>query len=683
MKFFLYLFCMVAFCTAPAKTQDIPPYFLGNNSTGTEFYFTFLASWPVPGGANNIKIYISSAVETDVIVEVKGKGYIKKQKTKPNNIIEFTLPPTVAQPYFKTDTDKPPVEQVYKQQAVHIIAKDPITVYGVTRYQYSSDAFLALPVSALGTEYIVASYADVANNTEQYLPSQTAIVAAFDNTKVRFTLGGTLTTQTVGGLQPGKSKDIVLNKGDVFHVSSLGEGADLSGSKIVADKPVGVVSGNFCAYVPVGTPSCDHLVEMEIPTHTWGKEYVVTKFFGRTKNSFVKIMAKEPNTQIYRNGEKIGVIQQAGGISGVGFLEMRVADGPADNFIISADKPISVTQFNIGQADDNVPSDPFQMVLTPTDHYVNEMVFTTPGMSDGSGFATNYVNIAFELDSTNTLPDDFAFGMTSAMTGEVKWETIVARFGSFFHAVPSSVGDKRYGIKVLKLPQDGVYSLRCSSKFSAYSYGFSSFDSYGYPAGASLRDISQVDARPPIPTYVQDGSGSESGNVVDKEEPWSSGLAKVFLLNSASTNYTFSVNEFLPGIDKSTTWELSAIDPYRPAKAVLIFTDRAGNDTTIVVEYNGKPVGVGEEQGSNSAFSLAPNPVLGTTVLQYNLVTAAPVRIALYDQLGKEVMLLADAMQDAGEKTLSIGTETLSAGVYFCRVSIGGVLSAKQVVVVK
>lgn len=684
MKFCFYLFCAVVFGSAPVTAQDIPPYFLGNHSTGTEFYCTFLSAWPITGASNYVKIYVTSTVETEVLLEIKGHGYRRIQKTKPYDVIEFILPASMAQAYVKTDGEKAPSERIYRGQAVHITAQDPITVYGMTRFQYTSDGFLALPVSALGTEYIVASYADVADNAIQYLPSQAAIVAAFDNTTVSFTLGGNLNTQTVGGLKPNETKAVSLNKGDVFHVSSFGKEADLSGSKIVASKPVGVVSGNFCAYVPLAVAACDHLLEMELPTHTWGKAYAVTRIFGRKKNSYVKIMAKEPNTTVYRNGTVIGVIQDAGGVVGTGFLDMRIADGVASEFMITADKPIGITQFNTGQTDDNVPSDPFQMVLTPTDLYVHSMTFTTPGIGDGSGFASNYVNVVFETTAEGTMPSDLEMGFVHAVTGKIQWEDVRAKFGSFFSSLPIPVDGKRYGVKTIKLPYDGAYSLRCSSPFTAYSYGFSEFDSYGYPAGASLAEIPLIDKKPPVPAYMQDGNGNvANGEVVDKDDPQSSGLAKVFLLGSASTNYAFTAGEIIPGTDKRTDWDLSVIDPMLPAKAVIVCTDRAGNDTTIVLEYSGGAVGVGEQVETHRRFSISPNPVVGTALLRYNLAVAAPVRIALYDQLGREVMVLADEVQTAGGKTLSIETGALSAGLYLCRVAVGGVSSAQQILVVK
>lgn len=607
MKRFCYYYFLIACILAlgvsvPAKAgEEVEkkikelPLLLGSTNAGTEFYFSFPPAWPVAGQLNNIKIYVSSGVETDVIVEVKGKGYIKKQKTKANNIIEFTLPPTTAQPYFKTDRDKPPAEQVYRQQGVHVIAKAPIIVYGVTRYTYTSDGFLAIPVSSLGKEYIVASYGDVGDNgtgAGQYLPSQTFITAPYDGTKVRFTLGGNLVTQTIGGLRPGKSQDFTLNKGDVLGISSFGNAADLSGSQILATKPVSVISGNYCAYIAITVPACDFISEMELPTNTWGKAYHVTKIFGRQYNSYIKIFAKEPNTQIYRNGRKIGVIQQAGGLEGIGFLEMRVADGPADNFIISGDKPISVTQYNPGQLDDNVSSDPFQLILSPIEQFQTEITFNTPGIGDGSGFATNYVNVVIELDKNQNLPDDFEFASVNPSTSEFKWESVKGKFNSFFNTFASDVDGKYYGMKTIKLPQDGVYKLRSSYPFAGYAYGFSNFDSYGFPTSVAVGNLERPDKDAPVTEYEPNCQSCYKDIVVtDKpdDQDIRSNLAEIYMLeqndengNPSSFNYTFSVREiidgsFTAGETVQAHWSACPEDKKKDGRAILVFKDRAGN----------------------------------------------------------------------------------------------------------
>ena len=41
---------------------------------------------------------------------------------------------------------------------MHVVTLDPVTVYGINRAIATTDAFLAIPVDALGTEYINLGY---------------------------------------------------------------------------------------------------------------------------------------------------------------------------------------------------------------------------------------------------------------------------------------------------------------------------------------------------------------------------------------------------------------------------------------------------------------------------------------------------------------------------------------------
>jgi hypothetical protein len=50
-------------------------------------------------------------------------------------------------------------------------------------------------------------------------------------------------------------------------------------------------------------------------------------------------------------------------------------------------------------------------------------------------------------------------------------------------------------------------------------------------------------------------------------------------------NYKFEYQPFIAGDTRTTTWELTVRDPKKDAYAELIFIDRAGNDTSIVIEY--------------------------------------------------------------------------------------------------
>jgi hypothetical protein len=79
----------------------------------------------------------------------------------------------------------------------------------------------------------------------------------------------------------------------------------------------------------------------------------------------------------------------------------------------------------------------------------------------------------------------------------------------FLH--PTSNGLK-YGMKRITLPGDGVYRIRAKQPFAAYSYGYSDYDSYGFPAtSVALGDLTKMDTMPPIPAYKVLCDGSAQG----------------------------------------------------------------------------------------------------------------------------------------------------------------------------
>ena len=43
-------------------------------------------------------------------------------------------------------------------KGVHVVAQEPITVYGLSRVKHTTDAFLGFPTSSLGTEYLALAY---------------------------------------------------------------------------------------------------------------------------------------------------------------------------------------------------------------------------------------------------------------------------------------------------------------------------------------------------------------------------------------------------------------------------------------------------------------------------------------------------------------------------------------------
>ncbi|MCK5741729.1 MAG: T9SS type A sorting domain-containing protein, partial [Chlorobi bacterium] len=588
------------------------PKLLGSSNSGTEFFLTFVP--PVrmggSGSIDPIKMYVSSSYETEVTLEVSGKGYHKIKKTVPNGIIEFILPEAIALPYTKSQLTLPLPEQVFPGAAIHISSKDPIVVYGVIKYTGTSDGYLAIPVAGLGKEYIVASWPDPFGGTETFkFSSFTSIIAPYNKTKAIVKIGGETWTETAGGKLAGETVEFNMNSADVVCIGSASHHGDLTGSKVTGTKLIGVISGNYCAFIPTGVRSCDYLVEMELPTNTWGTEYHVTPIQGRSKNSFIRIFSKEENTQIYRNGYAMGFIPKSGGIHGEGWAEYRAAEGDPVPVIISGDKPINVTQYNTGSHDDGTQSDPFQMVLTPFEQYQDEMMFSTPGITGGTGFSNNFINIIYKATEYGTIPDDLLFA--DITDGKFEWKqlnSIDAYPGTEFSA---KVNNQRYFSKTVRLPHYGVYKIKAAAPFTAYAYGSSGESAYGFPAGVALKDLTINDTLCPDPEWEPDCSGDVEGIVNDRpnNSEFRSNLASIYMNTEYSFNYRFAYNEFIAGTDKSADWYLEVIDNLQAARATLVFSDRSGNDTTIVLEYFPTLVSINEEQYDFGKIKFGENKV--------------------------------------------------------------------------
>ncbi|MEM1041617.1 MAG: T9SS type A sorting domain-containing protein [Bacteroidota bacterium] len=70
--------------------------------------------------------------------------------------------------------------------------------------------------------------------------------------------------------------------------------------------------------------------------------------------------------------------------------------------------------------------------------------------------------------------------------------------------------------------------------------------------------------------------------------------------------------------------------------------------------------------------SVYPNPMADRAAVAFTLGQSAPVRVSVYDALGREVAVLADGPRAAGDHTVALDAAVLPSGVYLVRVSAGG-----------
>ncbi len=93
-----------------------------------------------------------------------------------------------------------------------------------------------------------------------------------------------------------------------------------------------------------------------------------------------------------------------------------------------------------------------------------------------------------------------------------------------------------------------------------------------------------------------------------------------------------------------------------------------------------------EPGGDPDALALAPafpNPFTSSTALSFTLPEVGRARLAVYDVLGREVAVLAEAPHAAGEHTVTWRPDDLASGVYLVRLEAGGAAATRRVLLLR
>ncbi|MCP4769766.1 MAG: tandem-95 repeat protein, partial [Gammaproteobacteria bacterium] len=293
---------------------------------GTEFWV------PRFQRPTDIQLIISAEVSTSGSVDIlakQGEGSIPFDLLA-GQVIKISVPrPESAQNYSDYG-----VHSGIRDWGVRIGALDPISVRVVYYDPAASDAMLALPVRAFGTEYLVST---LGGSPTGLLP-RAVIMASDDNTQVTVTASRHL--QIEGNpILPGEQYTFTLNRGQDFHLRPLPYGHDFSGTAVTSDKPIGVYSGHDCANVN-GT-YCNRLIEQLASVDMWKNEYLTTPLRTRYGDTF-RVYAAFDNTTVSVDGSLQGVINRSE------FLTFDLDQAS----VISADLPIQVIQHANGLSKD-------------------------------------------------------------------------------------------------------------------------------------------------------------------------------------------------------------------------------------------------------------------------------------------------------------------------------------------
>jgi len=534
-----------------------------SGSAGKEFYVAFPPNLTMLSSPGNLSVFITGPKDTQGTVDVDGLDFHTTFTVQANKVTAIALP-KAAQALTARAVSK---------LGVHILAQDEVTVYGLNQESGSTDGYLALPVNALGMEYYALTYTGLGSSS----PAQIALVAPFDNTQVTIT-----PSKAFAATLDGTPFTITLNRGETYLVTN---GNEVTGTRILASAPIGVLCGVDAAHIPTYAEALDHIVEMMPPVSTWGKTFLTVPLATRLNGDFFRVVASEDGTKVTINGVLVATLERGAFFETV--LKTRSR--------IDTSAPALLAQFSAGTSFDGVNGDPFAMMIPPAEQFLSKYTFSTPAQ----GFPNSFVNVV----------------VPSGAVANLQLDGVAVDTSHF-----SPIGDSGFSGGQLPIGA-GTHNMDSGSdlSFGISVYGFGYHDGYGYPGGMSFKSINPVgDPYPPnlrlvplgdviqgtatdsedvnangvldtgedlngngkIDRRSEDLNGNgkldagEDGNangVLDRD----TGIFKVELL-PGSSNIKLDVPPFVPGA-LAVQYSITRIDPTQPGNGTLHVEDGAGN----------------------------------------------------------------------------------------------------------
>jgi len=453
------------------------------SNKGKEFWLSYSYHVGMGGAGGNLPVmtlYLTSDVNTTYSVAVFGVTTLQTGSITAGQVIQVNVPTN----YVINDEGR------FLNRAIHVTAAQPIVVYSYITRSAASAATLCLPTPVLGREYVASSFNQISNEANSN--SFVTIVAVEDSTTVEITPS----MATKAGWPAGVTQTINLNKGQIYQIlgfassapsGGLYTGNDLSGTRIrsvstgtASCKRIAVFSGSGKIRIPVSgcnTSSSDNLYQQLYPVASWGLRYLTVPSKNNTFN-FYRVYRSDPSTNVTVNGTAVPSAAFTND-----YYTLPVGNQP--NLIV-ADKPISVAQYFTTQGCSGnlatVPNDPDMIMLNPVEQNINRVTLVSSNLA---------------AQSTNQYPHQHHIHVIIPNGG-----TAISSFRFDGAAVPAHrwtvhPRDARYSYTYLadmnggNTISSGSHTLLSDSGFLALAYGYANAESYGYSAGANVKDLYQ------------------------------------------------------------------------------------------------------------------------------------------------------------------------------------------------
>ena len=270
-------------------------------------------------------------------------------------------------------------------------------------------------------------------------------------------------------VNPGSSYHATIHQMQTLLVLST---HDLTGSKIVSNKPLTVISGHECARIPSLASGCEPFAVQIPPTADWGNRFLLAPFAGRTGAKMFKAVSSVDNVSFsYVCNNSAHIIQNH-------ILELNTSE----YCYLESSEPAFVVQLSVSQDVDS-RGDPAIAPVSPIENYIRETELVIL-----PNFQANYITItvsAEHLDCNSIKLDETVINCT--------WKVIYNLSGN-------TVG---YGCSVYLSSSENYakHFVRHSDEnglLSALAYGFKFpgpqpiYEGYAYLAGMSYHHQSRI-----------------------------------------------------------------------------------------------------------------------------------------------------------------------------------------------
>ena len=332
-------------------------------------------------------------------------------------------------------------------------------------------AFLAYPCFTIESEtryeYYVISTDDPRNN----FLSQVLLVGCDNDTIISVTPTQTvdipLDTQSPSAVSSialgATSHDFTLHQMQTLLISSLD---DLTGTKIVSNKPLTVISGHECASIPENGTGCEPFAVQVPPASTWGNRFLLAPFAGRNSPQYFRIISSEPTTLTYTCGFSTDVAEN--------ITDFLIST--SDYCFLRSEKPILVVELSVSVEVDR-RGDPAIALVSPIDQYVSETTFFSLPTND---FPNNYISVTVLAEHFDTSAILFDGAPITC-----QWEEILLPSGDI-----EGYGCSQSVLSGDTSPQQHTVSHSNNGLISVLAYGFSTFpgtdQGYAYLTGQKI-----------------------------------------------------------------------------------------------------------------------------------------------------------------------------------------------------